>query len=106
LFETIQKLDHPPFRKTSQLGEYLHFDLAPAQVGHLRDGRREQLDQRTIQFGLSRRHGSQHELEGNLRHAISTFPILVPSAARPHGIPGVLLLNSELFKEIWYFYIQ
>src|ERR1035437_3216208 len=73
LFETLHQLDHPAFRKTSQLGEPRHFYLAPAPVGRLRAWRREQLDQHAIQCGVSRRHGSQKELKVHLRHALSTF---------------------------------
>src|ERR1017187_8740562 len=73
LFQTLHQLNHPAFRITSQLGEKRHFYLAPAPVGRLRAGRR---DQHAIQSGLCRRHGSQQELKVDLRHAFSTFPDL------------------------------
>jgi hypothetical protein len=76
LFETLHQLDHPPLRKTSQLGELRHFYLAPGKVRRLRTWCRDQLDQHAIQSGFCRRHDSQKELRVSLRHLLSTFPDL------------------------------
>ena len=84
VFQTLHQLNHPAFRKTSQLGEKRHFYLAPAPVGRLRAWRCEQLNQRATQSGLCRRHDFQQPLEVDLpgyvcgpgpSHLLKTGPV-------------------------------